>query len=137
MKPLGELELSVMKVLWAGSGSLTVRQVLEALSQDRALAYTTVLTVLDHLFQKKFVSRERTGRAFAYQWRISQADYSAGLIAHAVEASPDKSRALLHFFDRLDSSEVQRLRRALDAAEGGAVGTENAASRADTSESEG
>ena len=53
----------VMEVVWSG-GESTVRRVQAAL--PRPVAYTTVMTTLDRLFKKGFVTRTRVGRAFLY-----------------------------------------------------------------------
>ena len=60
---LGSLERQVMDVVWEGQ-SFTVRDVHARL--PRPVAYTTVMTTLDRLFKKGFVSRTRQGRAFVY-----------------------------------------------------------------------
>ena len=51
---MGELEQAVMAVLWELDDEqwATVRQVHESLA-DRALAYTTVMTVMDRLARKE------------------------------------------------------------------------------------
>ena len=59
------LELECLKVLWTlGEGN--VREVRRALSADRALAYTTVMTVLERLARKGGVARRKVGRSFVY-----------------------------------------------------------------------
>ncbi len=55
MAGLGELERAVMDHLWDSSEPQTVRQVHEALSAHRELAYTTVMTVLQRLAKKQLV----------------------------------------------------------------------------------
>ena len=52
---LGELEQAVMDHLWSAPEPQTVRQVHEALSARRDLAYTTVMTVLQRLAKKNLV----------------------------------------------------------------------------------
>jgi predicted transcriptional regulator len=61
---LGNLEREVMDVVWQ-TDETTVREVQAVL--PRRVAYTTVMTTLDRLFKKGFVSRSRTGRAFVYR----------------------------------------------------------------------
>jgi predicted transcriptional regulator len=61
---LGNLEREVMDVVWR-TGETTVKEVQLALSRE--VAYTTVMTTLDRLFKKGFVSRTRAGRPFVYQ----------------------------------------------------------------------
>jgi predicted transcriptional regulator len=53
-----------MDILWQSDG-FTVREV--HLEFARPLAYTTVMTTLDRLYKKGFVSRTRSGRAFVYR----------------------------------------------------------------------
>ena len=61
------LELEAMKVLWASEKELTVAQVQEAMQPYRPLAYTTVLTLLERLYRRGQVSRQKRGRGFAYR----------------------------------------------------------------------
>ena len=56
-------ELDVMSILWRG-GSGTVGEVRDALGED--LAYTSVLSVLQTLEEKGYVSHESEGRAYRY-----------------------------------------------------------------------
>lgn len=81
MPTLGELEQRVMDVLWAATQPMSVREVLDVLLEEKKLAYTTVMTVLDRLAKKGIVSRERQGR----QWIYTPARDRASLIADQVE----------------------------------------------------
>ncbi len=65
---LGPLETQAMEILWTG-GECNVRDVMKALNRD--LAYTTVMTTLDRLFRKKFVSRSKRARAYLYSARVT------------------------------------------------------------------
>lgn len=59
------LEVECLKILWKlGEGN--VRDVREALTGSRNLAYTTVMTVLDRLSRKGRVARRKVGRSFVY-----------------------------------------------------------------------
>jgi predicted transcriptional regulator len=59
------LELECLKVLWTlGEGN--VKDVRQALTGSRNLAYTTVMTVLDRLTRKGGVARRKVGRSFVY-----------------------------------------------------------------------
>src|SRR5690348_11900206 len=59
------LEVECLKILWKlGEGN--VRDVREALTGSRNLAYTTVMTVLDRLSRKGRVARRNVGRSFVY-----------------------------------------------------------------------
>lgn len=74
-KPLGELESAVLGVLWAAGTRLSVREVQEALNQKGGPAYTTVMTVLDRMHDKKLVAREKAGKAFCYWPALTREAY--------------------------------------------------------------
>jgi len=59
------LELECLKALWT-MGEGNVKDVRRALSSNRNLAYTTVMTVLDRLARKGGVARRKVGRSFVY-----------------------------------------------------------------------
>lgn len=65
------LELDCMRVLWA-LGQATVHEIRASLFPDRPLAYTTVMTVMDHLARKGMASREKRARAFVYRALVSE-----------------------------------------------------------------
>jgi predicted transcriptional regulator len=104
VRPLGELEAAVLSVLWGSSAPLSVRDVLARLQRRPALAYTTVLTVLDRLHDKRLVVREKEGRAFLYRASVSRETWLGEQAARALTgASKRPSDAVLMAF--LDSAE--------------------------------
>jgi predicted transcriptional regulator len=63
---LTKQELEIMKVVWKLQ-TATVRDVYEALREQRQIAYTTVMTMMKILEKKKFLKKTRLDRAFVYQ----------------------------------------------------------------------
>jgi len=59
-------ELEIMKIVWE-RGSVTVRDVYEALLERRKVAYTTVMTMMKILEQKKYLKRTQADRAYVYR----------------------------------------------------------------------
>ena len=113
MRQFGDLEAVVMDHLWSTGDPLTVRDVLARIDRDPPLAYTTVLTVMDNLHRKGFLTREKTGRAFAYQPTKDRAAHTAELMHELLSDSGDTSVTLLRFLDQMSPTEVNRLKRAL------------------------
>jgi predicted transcriptional regulator len=113
MRGLGELEAAVMDVLWQNSGQLRVREVLAELAPRRTLAYTTVMTVLDNLHRKGWVTRELDGRAFLYQPVASREVVTARALRDLLDASEDVDAVLLHFARSVSEHESAVLRDAL------------------------
>jgi len=113
MRRLGELEAVVMHQMWSRDDRLTVREVLEELDRHPPLAYTTVLTVMDNLHRKGFLSRVRDGRAFRYWPTKPRAEFTAELMDELLSDSGDRPATLLRFIDRMTPGEVESLKRAL------------------------
>lgn len=113
-RQLGDLEAAVMNRLWAWERPTTVREVLEDLAEDRKLAYTTVMTVMDNLHRKGLLSREQDGRAYRYSPVHSRADHTAQLIASVLSTSQDRTAPLLRFVEQMEPDEVAQLKKSLD-----------------------
>lgn len=62
---LTDLELEVMHVVWELERG-TVRQVYEVILERRQIAYTTVMTMMNILEEKGYLTRSKEGRAFVY-----------------------------------------------------------------------
>ncbi len=103
-----------MGILWDRDVPTSVRDVVNSLEGQRELAYTTLMTVLDNLHRKEMVSRELHGRAYYYSPARSRAEYSAVLIADAMDDLPDRTEALLQFMGELTPRELTRIRDALN-----------------------
>ncbi|MBP85485.1 MAG: transcriptional regulator [Planctomycetaceae bacterium] len=62
-------ELEVLKILW-DQGPSTVRRVMEVLNRRRERAYTSVMSLLNVMTDKKLLKRKPHGRAFLYEARV-------------------------------------------------------------------
>jgi len=83
-RDLGGLEFEVMEVLWS-HGELSVRAVLPLIGRPRA--YTTVMTALDRLYEKKFVQRRREGQTFFYTPRFSRDEWTRRVVGRLIAMS--------------------------------------------------
>nr|WP_276617636.1 BlaI/MecI/CopY family transcriptional regulator [Streptomyces coryli] len=110
---MGELEDVVMTRVWEWNRPVTVREVLEDLQQNRSIAYTTVMTVMDNLHQKGWLRRSSEGRAYRYEAVSTRAAYSAALMNEAWAASDNPAAALVAFFGMMSQEQIEALRDAL------------------------
>jgi predicted transcriptional regulator len=111
---LGDLERRVMEELWSSAAPRSVREVHAALIQDRDLAYTTVMTVLDRLAKKGLVIRESAGRAYLYAAVQTREEMVAEVMHDALDGSQqDRTAALVAFVDRITPEEAATMREAL------------------------
>jgi len=81
---LSRLELFFLKMLWERE-TATVRDLYQALPQERPLAYTTVLTVLDRMHAKGAVRRRKNGKTFFYQPALSFPEARRQVLAALLE----------------------------------------------------
>ena len=118
MRRFGELEAVIMDRLWESGRPATVREMVDALQPERALAYTTVMTVMDNLHRKGWLRREREGRAWRYEPTGSRSGYTAALMNDALDTSADRRTALAHFVLQMSPHDAALLRDALDGSRG-------------------
>ena len=100
----------VMDQLWDRADDVTVRSLIDS-PGIRGLAYTTVMTVLDRLHQKGFVTRRRVGRAYSYRPRRTREEYLSGLVGQVFAASDDRRSVLLGFVRKIDEADLVELRK--------------------------
>lgn len=91
------LEMLCLNALWdIGEGN--VEDVRRAISQNRPLAYTTVLTLLDRLARRGAVSRRKEGRGFRYQPTVDRTHLRRVALRQFLEYHFDGSEATLKLF---------------------------------------
>ena len=117
-----ELELEILKVLWQ-RGPLPVKEVREALAAFRDLAYTSVITVMNIMVDKGYLSRRKEGASFVYRPLASQRNTRRRMLGDVVNRLFNGSAAaamvnLLESAD-LDEGEIERIRRLLNGKAGG------------------
>ena len=120
-KLLTETELELMTILWKiNEGS--VSDVMENLSKERDLAYTSVSTILRILEQKGILKTRKEGRGHIYTPQIKKSDYEAKTVKHVVDRVFDGIpmslvRQLLDT-QQLDKNDLKELKKLIDKAGG-------------------
>jgi predicted transcriptional regulator len=102
-KFLGPLEAAVMERLWK-RGTATVRDVVEDLGRTRALAYTTVMTIMTRLHAKGLLERDRDGKTYVYRPAFTREEHRERLSRDLVRGLVDEfgELALAQFAAELD-----------------------------------
>ncbi len=114
VRGFGELEAAIMERVWSADRPLLVREVQRTLEPERA--YNTVWTVVEILYRKGWLSREKDGRAYRYRATVSREEYTADLMGEALAASTDRAATLRRFAERIDPAEAAQLREVLEEA---------------------
>jgi len=114
-KILGDLEAEIMEYLWSHPHTLgvTVREVYEALSAQRHIAYTTVMSTMTRLAKKDVLRVTTDQTAYRYVPTMSADAFLSYVAGRMME------EVLLHFSDALKGPEtsldtLERARRLLE-----------------------
>lgn len=124
VKVLGPLETEIMRILWQEDRS-TVKKVHRRLSQQREIAYTTVMTTMSRLAEKGVLNRQREGLAYVYSPAISEEDFVQLVVRQVLDGLLDdySDTAIDYMVDYLarnNPAELQRLQKAIQARTGDA-----------------
>ena len=114
-------ELEILRVLWA-RGPSTVREVYEALREQKSLGYTTVLKLLQIMTAKGTVRRNEQQRAHVYEACQPAEETKRQLVGDVLKRvfEGSASELMIHALEgrRTSKKELDELRRLLDEYEG-------------------
>jgi BlaI family transcriptional regulator, penicillinase repressor len=115
-------ELEVLRILW-DRGPSTVREVHELLERSQPVGYTTVLKVLQIMFEKELVTRDEASRAHVYSARVAAEATERRLLDDLKERAFGGSTARLVLRALSDApaseAELSEVRALLDQFAGG------------------
>lgn len=125
---LGKLELKIMQALWKKQPA-TARQITEAVNvgAGRAVAHSTVQTLLRKMEAKNAITHEEQERVFLFRARFAEEEVTASATADLLGRVFGGSATALvaHLLRREDVSEAERARlRALISETDDATGDE-------------
>ena len=113
-------ELQILQVLWE-RGPSTVREVHDALQEEKALRYTTVLKLMQIMTAKGLVRRNEEQRAHVYQAEQpaekTKRQFASDVLQRVFDGSAKE--LMLHALAgrRSSKNEIEELRRLLDEYE--------------------
>jgi predicted transcriptional regulator len=105
-------ELSIMKVVWRLE-TPTVRAVYEALRKTRAIAYTTVMTMMNVLEDKGYLEKKSNGRAHVYTPTKPRHQVVGAMVRDFVDRVFDGASSSLLLHLAKDSRLTERQRKAV------------------------
>lgn len=101
-KVLGSLEADVMEIVWRREVA-SVKDVHEELRAERTIAYTTVMTIMSRLAEKRLLSKQKEGNAFIYTPSVSKDEFSYNVVSEVMDSLledfPDV--AIAHFVKKM------------------------------------
>ena len=122
MKRLGDGELEIMLAVWEAAGPVQSGYVHGRLLASRGWAQPAVITAMNRLVDKGFLTCEKRGRSSWYSPLISEGDYKAaegrGLLDRLYGSSLPNMVAALYDGRAIGEKDLEDLRRYLDELEG-------------------
>ena len=117
-----DAELAILRVLWQ-RGPGTVREVWEQLNPKRQTGYTTVLKIMQIMFEKGLLSRDESDRSHVYRAARSEAQTQRQVVGHLLErlfsGSAPKLVMQALATRKATPAELAAIRKLLDEMEGG------------------
>ena len=110
-------ELEVLQIIWK-QGPCTVRQVLDELQKTRPRAYTSVMSLLNVMVNKRLLRRKPQGKAFLYSAAVQEQPTlrrrAGDLVQRVFRGSP--GLLVAHALEQTDPSpqELEEMRRLID-----------------------
>ena len=110
-------ELEVLQVLWE-QGACTVREVMDALNTSRPRGYTSVMSLLNVMFDKGLLTRSPEGRAYRYAAKVKQGTTRKKMLNDLLERAFAGSAELLITQalgqTNLDARQLENIRRLIE-----------------------
>jgi predicted transcriptional regulator len=102
-KVLSPLEQEVMNVVWELE-TCSIRDVVDKLNQEKKLAYTTVATLLQRLFEKGLVNRNNQNSVLSYTPKVSKEMYGKKMAKSFIQTfiSSFGEAAIVSFAESID-----------------------------------
>lgn len=116
-----DAELGILQVLWH-RGASTVREVLDELSREKSVGYTTALKLLQIMHEKGLVERDESERSHRYTAAVAEQATEGRLVGDLIDRGFEGStgRLVLRALAsrRASPEELAEIRRLIDELEG-------------------
>lgn len=123
-KVLGNLESDVMDIIWRKGCEVCVRDVFEELAARREIAYTTVMTIMGRLSDKKILKKRKEGNVSYFEPAMTRAEFTENVVGNVVDSLLEDfaEATLTHFLSRVkrdDRETIEKLEKLLAAHKDG------------------
>ncbi len=116
-----EAELAILRVLW-GRGPSTVREVWEQMPRAQRTGYTTILKLLQIMFDKGLVQRDARSRSHVFAATLSEEQTQQQVVGHLLDrvfaGSARKLVMQALSARKASAADLAEIRKVLDQIEG-------------------
>ena len=120
IKPTGA-ELEVLQILWK-NGDSTVKSINDELNKNKKVGYTTTLKIMQIMYKKRLLNRERSGRSHIYK-PVPQKDETQNVLLEKILETAfagSASKLVMHALGRSKTSrkEIEEIKEYLTKLDG-------------------
>ena len=116
-----EAELAILRVLWR-RGPSTVREVWDEMQSAQRAGYTTILKLLQIMFQKGLVKRDATARSHVFAATLTEEQTQQQVVGHMLDRifSGSARKLVMQALSvrKASAADVAEIRKLLDEMEG-------------------
>jgi BlaI family transcriptional regulator, penicillinase repressor len=117
-----EKELEILRMVWE-KGAASVKDVHELLGGDERNGYTTILKLMQIMFEKGLLTRQKSGKLHLYEATVSQKTTQQQMVSKIIENVFEGSAAQLVMSAlgnrKSSKADLKAIREYLDKLEGG------------------
>lgn len=117
-----EKELEILRVVWEKDG-ISVKEVHDTLGGDPSNGYTTILKLMQIMFEKGLLTRQKSGKLHLYSAAVSQKATQQQMVSKIIENVFEGSAAQLVMSAlgnrKSSKADLKAIREYLDKLEGG------------------
>ncbi len=107
---LHELEAAIMDIVWGKQlVSFPVSDVLAVLEKQRDIAYTTVMTTVNRLYDKGLLRRERDGKRYLYSPELTRDEFLSSTAREVLEQAVGGHQAMAMLAEKVSKASVGEL----------------------------
>ena len=120
IKPTGA-ELEILQILWK-NGASTVKSINDELNKNKKVGYTTTLKIMQIMYKKRLLNRERSGRSHIYK-PVPQKDETQNVLLEKILETAfagSASKLVMHALGRSKTSrkEIEEIKEYLTKLDG-------------------
>ena len=116
-----EAELGILRVLWS-RGPSTVREIWEQISAEQRTGYTTILKIMQIMYEKGLLERDEAQRSHVYHATLTEEQTQRQVVGHLLErvfsGSAPKLVMQALAMKKATPEELAQIRKLLDELEG-------------------
>lgn len=105
-------ELEILGILWERK-SATVREVFEIVNQERKVAYTTILKMMQIMLEKDFLERDSANKSHVFTAKLSRENVIAELLDKIFRGSTKELVESILKAKKTSPEEIKEIRKAL------------------------